>query len=337
MSGRATTGGSAGRPLPAMDAAVTPFFGRPVVSVDDVGEATSVIVGAGHSAGSAHEGAENGPYFLRALSKAHTWSAERPCVLDVRSGSEVLDGLVDLGDLDLHGLDAAGVIEAVRATVLALPPGVSPCVVGGDHTLTLGVVQALLMRSDEPFWVVQLDQHLDLQVWGAEPTREREPIFNTNVMSHVSDLLGPGRLLQIGVAPHMTVEDAARVAVAEYLAHVGRQVPLGSPELEDLHALDELSGRGRDVYVTLDIDVLERHAMSSTGYPADTGLTTGRLLGVLAAVLRGNRLVGCDLVEFAAPRDSRDPKTLADGGRAVAMLLHLLQALGRTPHDSGGS
>ncbi|MBM0275407.1 arginase family protein [Micromonospora tarensis] len=310
-----------------------PFCGLPSTPADAIApEAVAAVIGGGHSLGTPHEGTENGPFFLRTLSRAYTWSAETPSVLDLRAGASLLDGVVDLGDITFDGMSLTEALAAIEAVVRALPPHVAPCLIGGDHSVTLPVVRALCARRDRPFRVVQFDHHLDLQIWDKGTDRSaaaREPIFNTNVMSHVADEIGPGGLVQIGIDPYATVEAVAAPAVLDYLATVGRQICLTSPELDDPEAIRDAVGRGVDVYLTVDVDVLDRSAMSATGYPADAGLTVRELLRSIDAVLAGNRLIGFDLVEFAAPRTARDPKTLADGGRAVTIMLHLLGWLTR--------
>jgi arginase family enzyme len=311
-----------------LDRGVVPFCGLPLAQLSGIpADTAGAIVGVGHSLGSAHDGAENAPFFTRSLSKAHTWAANDPCILDVARRRPTLPAVVDLGDLQFDGLDLAEATAMIRDVVAALPDGVAPCVIGGDHTVCLGVVQALRRRRSEPFWVVQFDQHLDLQIWGKGPYTGREPLFNTNVMSHVADELGAGRLIQLGVSPYASIERAAVDDIARYLSVVGTQVCLDAPELFDDHAFRAVIGTGRDIYVSLDVDVLERHSMSSTSYPADVGLGMRDLLHLLDLVLSDNRLIGFDVVEFAAPREDRTAATLADGGRVVALVLRLLRAL----------
>lgn len=308
----------------------TAFCGLPFVPLREVPPtAAGVVMGAGHSLGAPHSGTENGPQFLRTLSKAHTWSAAEPAVIDLAGGRPLLSDVYDVGDIELPRDDLARALELIERAVAALPDGVAPCVIGGDHTVTLPVVRALLSRSSAPIWVVQLDNHLDLQLWGEDPDRSdgREAIFHTNVMSHVSDLVGPGRLLQLGVNPFATAEATSIDSALAYLRRVGRQVGVTDPALTDAAALSELAGRGRDIYLTVDVDVLDWQSMSATGYPAEVGLTVTQLLRVIDIVLAGNRLLGCDIVEFSADTADRTPKTLADGGRAVTILLHLLRHL----------
>lgn len=281
------------------------------------------ILGVGTALGSAYPGTENGPYFIRTLAKAHTWPASSPQVLGLSCG-QALQGVVDLGDLDLGERDLAGAMVAVESVVRGLPAEVAPCVIGGDHTVTHGVVQGLLARRGRPFWLVQFDHHLDLALWGATMGESQEGLFNTCVMSYVSRVLGLGRLLQLGVAPHAIVESGRLEEARSYLASVGTQISCSDPRLRDLSHVARISGTGRDVYVTVDVDVLQDSAMRSTSYPAPMGLDVRELLALIDAVVEGNRLVGFDVVEFAAPREARSARTLADGGRALMIFLHLL-------------
>jgi arginase family enzyme len=151
-----------------------------------------------------------------------------------------------------------------------------------------------------------------------------EGLFNTSVMSYVSRALGLGRLLQLGVTPHAIVESGRLEEAKSYLASVGVQISCSDPRLRDLKHVARVSGTGRDVYVTVDVDVLEDSEMRSTSYPAPIGLGLRELLALIDAVVEGNRLVGFDVVEFAAPREARSARTLADCGRALVIFLHLL-------------
>lgn len=320
-----------GQALPS-NTSVTAFCGVPLVSGDLPPGTTAAVLGAGSSLGSAHDGSENGPFFLRTLSKAHTWAAADPGVFTLRHGRNALDGIADLGDLDFTGMDLPQALDTIADAVRALPRDVVPCVLGGDHSITLPVVQVLAERRTKPFTVVQFDHHLDLQIWeGApgDPRAEREPVFNTNVMSHVSDLVGPGRLVQVGVSPFATVEARSLDAMRTFLAATGRQLCLTDPELHDPALFRAAIGQGHDIYLSLDIDVLQRAEMSSTGYPAEIGLSTHTLLRLIDLVLDGNRLIGFDLVEFAADRSDRSDGTLSDAGRATAVFLHVLSWISR--------
>lgn len=310
--------------------------------------ARAAVLGAGTSLGSSYSGTENGPYLLRALSGQFTWSASQPHVLDVDAPHAPLAGVVDLGDVSAadgaapgeaggdapDGRQLAAYQDALRRTVAGLPATVAPCVIGGDHSVTLAVVAGLRERGAAPFDVVQFDHHLDLQTWGEAPgglDDVPEPLFNTNVMSHVAREIRPGRLTQLGIAPYTVAEAPRAETVRRYLDEVGTRHSVVSPVLHD----DELFRRtvrpAERVYLTLDVDVLQATDMSSTAYPAVVGLSLTRLFRLIDLVLEGRRLIGFDLVEFGADRADRGEKTLADGARAATLFLRLLSLVNRPP------
>lgn len=158
-----------GQALPS-NTSVTAFCGIPLVSGDLPSGTAAAVLGAGSSLGSAHDGSENGPFFLRILSKVHTWAADDPGVFTLRHGRNALRGIADLGDLDFTGMQLSQALDTIADAVRALPTDVAPCVIGGDHSITLPVVRVLAERRTEPFLVVQFDHHLDLQIWEAPPT-----------------------------------------------------------------------------------------------------------------------------------------------------------------------
>lgn len=283
------------------------------------------VIGVPSCAGSAWEGVGNGPFFLRTLSNHLTWGPKNPGLLSL-ADSELVDlhRLVDLGDIDTRGLDAIGVADTLSAWVAQLPSNVIPAIMGGDHSLTLGSVIALSARYPS-MRVVQLDHHLDVQLWG---DGSLDPLFNTNVMSHVASVVGDGRCVQIGVGQFTAVERSHVQQATAELRRVGVQMPLtGAIPGAQLSAA---VGSSNPVYISVDVDVIGSSEMSSTSYPAVAGLTTRELLTLLDAILEDNVLVGFDVVEFAAPRDDRDHKTLADGARAALVFMHLLTHALRT-------
>jgi arginase family enzyme len=288
---------------------------------------------------------------IRAVSKQYTWSAADPCVMDVDEPDSPLRGAVDIGDLRVgEGADSedpsvrasalTSYMRELRTVVGGLPPGVAPCVIGGDHSVSLAVVQGLQDRGEAPFDVVQFDHHLDLQIWGkveAGPEAALDPLFNTNVMSHVSRAIRPGSLMQIGVGPYATAEAGSAHAVREYLAQVGPRFSVLSPAIRDDALFRAGTTVGKRVYLTVDVDVLQASEMSSTPYPAPVGLSVGRLLHLIALVLEGRQLVGFDVVEFAADRKDRSEKTLTDASRAALIFLRLLHRIVRQEPSPGAA
>lgn len=104
----------------------------------------AAILGACSSLGSPHHGAENGPYFIRRIAGAFTWSAVTPAIVHVHRRSLLFQQVVDLGDFE-PGRDSIEVyLKSLEALLNLLPPEITPCLIGGDHTITLAAVHSAL-------------------------------------------------------------------------------------------------------------------------------------------------------------------------------------------------
>lgn len=298
------------------------FFGIPRYAIGGGAEPAAVIFGVSSSLGGAFEDCRNGPFFIRRLSQRHVWQADQPTLVDLRSLSRRFEGFYDGGDLVPHS-DAEPFHRELFEFVAGLPAGAAPIAIGGDHSITLPLVSAVSASGSKRIKVVAFDHHLDFQYW----SKERDALFNTNVMSHISDLLGPGQVVHLGVDPVQTVGARLHEWYLAYLQRAGVQVPLFSSGLNNDEFVMNAVGRGQDVYLTIDVDVLGRAEMLSTAYPSDTGLPLARVIELVGLIAAENRIVGGDLVEFGAPAHDRRKATLSDAGRASALLLELIIAV----------
>ncbi|TMI78385.1 MAG: hypothetical protein E6H04_12545 [Bacillati bacterium ANGP1] len=95
---------------------------------------------------------------------------------------------VDGGDLQVEGLDPEHMVRAVRRH---LGPGI-PILLGGEHTITLGAVQALVARHHD-LVVIQWDAHTDLR-----SEYQGNPVCHATVMRRLLD--GGCPLVQLGIA-----------------------------------------------------------------------------------------------------------------------------------------
>lgn len=232
-----------------------------------------------------------------------------------------MQSVIDFGDID--GGDQGELFDGVRAAIELLSPDTVPVFVGGDHSISFGTVAALSDRSSKPIVVVSFDHHFDVQFWKPK----LDSLFNTNVMSHISKVVGPGRIVHLGVDPLQSVPRVRRCDFLSDIRKMGTQIPLGSNDLACDNAILDAIDPAADVYISFDVDVLHRNEMTSTGYPSDYGMPLERALGIIEALFSRNKIVGCDIVEFVADRADRSEKTLADAGRVTRVLLSLLLAI----------
>jgi agmatinase len=163
-----------------------------------------------------------------------------------------------------------------------LGPGL-PFILGGEHTITLGAVQALVARYHD-LAVIQWDAHTDLRA-----TYEGREIGHATVMRRILD--GGVPLVQLGIRAGTREEFALARERSLYLS---RGASLPDPLLEAL--------RPKSLYLSVDIDVLDPSVAPGTGNPEPDGASYAELLEGLRS-LSGHRIAGMDLVEVAPPWD----------------------------------
>lgn len=265
--------------------------------------------------------AEHAAFFIRNMSKAYTWQADKTTIMDLRRRDLSLICMSDGGDLT--GDDPKKLSYEIFNAVTELAPKTIPVFVGGDHSVTYPILSSLVQKHHVPVVLVVFDHHLDIQYWGDA----LDPLFNTNVMSHVAELSGVSRIVHIGVNPFVAVPATQHYQFLNELERAGTQIPLGSSDIDCDEAVLGAIPADSIVYLSVDVDVLCRAQMSATGYPSDTGMTLQRLLECIDLIAAHRQIIGCDVVEFAAKRDDRRQKTLADAGRATQILLSMLFAI----------
>ena len=300
---------------------ISTFFNLPSGALGNGCTPSVAIVGVTSSCASAFDGAQNAAYFIRNMSKAFSWQAEETAILDIGKPGITMQSMIDFGDVS--GSNQVEIIDGVKAAVELLSPDTVPIFVGGDHSVSFGTVAALSDRSATPIVVVSFDHHFDVQFWETE----LDLLFNTNVMSHISTIVGPGRIVHLGVDPLQSVPKDRRSDFLSDLKKMGTQIALGSPDLACDDAILDAIDPAADVYISFDVDVLHRNEIASTGYPSDYGMSLERALAIIEVLFSRNKIVGCDLVEFVADRADRSERTLADAGRATRVLLSLLLAI----------
>jgi len=225
------------------------------------------------------KGADGGPRDLRLASDSiETYSPW------VERDMEDLP-LADIGDCELPaGASPREQLDAARKEIASWwRPGLIPFMLGGDHTATVPVIEALAPSFPE-LQIVPLDAHPD--------TREEflgERYNYASAMARVMDTVAPARVFQIGM------RTGSR---EEYL----NRRPNFYPVLAG-HPVDVVRGllprlRSAPLYVTIDVDVLDPSEAPGTGSPEPGGLRVPELLEIVR-MLSDCEIIGGDLVEVA--------------------------------------
>jgi arginase family enzyme len=212
-------------------------------------------------------------------------------------------GIYDLGDIKFQrmGLDQA--LVRVESTLEKISGSCILICVGGDHTFTFPILRSRI-RADEEFHLVHIDQHLDLQLWGRFVSGTPDPLdppLHSNFVSHILKRFLNIKLTQVGVQSFHSIPGAGhleRTDAVKYLKSTGRKITDLQAQTLSNKELSELLPSNEKVYISIDVDVLSWIAVSNTGYPAAFGISFPRLLDILSILIRKNRIIGLDLMEF---------------------------------------
>jgi agmatinase len=184
--------------------------------------------------------------------------------------------------------DVAGALDLLSGIVgAALDAGHIPLVLGGEHSLTLGAVRPLAARHRD-LAVLHLDAHTDLR-----DSYEGNPLSHACAMRRVLDHDGVN-VTSLGIRA-ISAEEVPFLEANPDRVRVFRARERARWSLEEIVA----PLRGRPIYVSLDIDVLDAGIMPATGTPEPGGLSFDEVCAVLRATAGAGRIVGADLVELA--------------------------------------
>jgi agmatinase len=154
---------------------------------------------------------------------------------------------------------------------------------GGEHTITLGAARTLHKKYPQLSFL-QLDAHADLR-----DSYEGTPFSHACVGRRLAEL---GALVQVGIRS-LTREENLFIKegrVKTFFWH--RLAKLPQWEEEVCQALSP------QVYVTIDLDVLDPALMPSVGTPEPGGLDWRAVTGLLRRVAQKKTVVGFDVVEL---------------------------------------
>lgn len=200
----------------------------------------------------------------------------------------------DLGDLALPFGNVDKSLDLIeQASRQILGDGKFPIFLGGEHLVTYPLIKPFVEKYPD-LRVVHFDAHADLRT-----NYYGENNSHATVMHKVVEMLGPKRVYQFGI----------RSGIREEFLYARENTYLVLEEvLEPLKAvLAEL--KGKPVYVTLDIDVVDPAFAPGTGTQEAGGCTSREIIEAIH-VLQDLNVVGFDLVEVSPATDSSERTAL---------------------------
>ncbi|MBC7185677.1 MAG: agmatinase [Calditrichaeota bacterium] len=200
--------------------------------------------------------------------------------------SPVEHGIWTLPPLTSEASGPEAMVAAVRQAVAPLlADGKMVLTLGGEHSITLGAVQACKERYPE-LRVLQFDAHADMR-----DSYEGSPFSHACVMRRVVELGVP--VVQVGIRS-MSEEEVEPLRHSRLTTFFAEQHPSAAQVVEALNRF----GSG-PVYLTFDLDALDPAIMPATGTPEPGGLFWYQTIELLRGVANACHIIAADVVELA--------------------------------------
>jgi agmatinase len=233
-------------------------------------------------------GARFGPNAIRQASlNIETYS--------FRTGVDVEDlKLHDLGDLHVS-TDTEKTLKMLESVIKGiLEAGKTPVTIGGEHTITLGIMKGLGTRASKTA-IVSFDAHLDLrnEFMGLE-------LSHTTFMRRINEEAKPVKIIEVGTRAVCKEEltYAKSAGIEFFTTKQIREDRSGQVAKE----LKEKLAEYRNVYLSVDMDILDPAYLPAAQNPEPDGLEMHVLLDILDSIC-DKRVIGFDVLEVAPNYD----------------------------------
>lgn len=208
----------------------------------------------------------------------------------------------DSGDLELPFGDPDYALSFIEERALTiLDDEKIPCMIGGEHLVTLGAVRAAHHKYND-LHIVHFDAHADLrqEYLGVERS-------HACVLHRCHDIVGDGRIFQFGI----------RSGTREEFEFAKEHTFMNKFNFDGLKEAVQKIGQS-PVYFTLDLDVLDPSEFPGTGTPEAGGVTFLELLEAVREVSKLN-IVALDINELSPHYDP--------SGRSTALACKILREI----------
>ncbi len=291
------------------------------------------LIGVPHSGGNGTTERDQhlGPRALRHVSAVQR-RVHAPFHLDPWTCAKI----VDLGDVPFpRANDNEHCIQQITDFYRRVDAvGARPVSIGGDHSITGGIVQALgggALASGDPLCFLHLDAHTDVFTKVDHFLGAKKSAAHWGAYLADQGQVDPTHSMQIGLRGHARTLDWLQPSY-DYGYQVVTMADYRQRGAADVIAQIQEVLAGRPVYITFDLDCLDPTIAPAVANlePGEKGFDIDEAVGLLRAV-RGMNIVGGDIVCLMPTKDSPNQITaLTAGAIAFEMIALMAERVAQT-------
>lgn len=205
--------------------------------------------------------------------------------------------------------------------------GARPVSVGGDHSITGGIVQALgggKLAGGQPVCFLHLDAHTDVFTKVDHFLGAKKSAAHWGAYLADQGQVDPKHSMQIGLRGHPRTLDWLQPSY-DYGYNVVTMREFRARGLADVVAQTREVLAGRPVYITFDLDCLDPSIAPAVSNiePGEKGFDIDEAMGLLRAV-RGMNIIGGDVVCMMPTKDSPNNITALTASAVMFEMIALI-------------
>lgn len=215
---------------------------------------------------------------------------------DIETDSEVFThGIATVDPVTEDSSPEAMAAEVERRVNTLLDDKKFPVILGGEHSVSIGAFRAFAKHYDD-FSILQLDAHSDMR-----SEYEGSAHNHACVMARGKEV---ATIAQVGIRSTAIEEKENIDPDRIFYAHDIKE--------SDSSWMYQVSQKlGDNVYVTIDLDVLDPAYMPSTGTPEPDGLAYRDIINFMKLINERHNIIGLDVVELCPNEINKAPDFLA--------------------------
>ena len=203
--------------------------------------------------------------------------------------------LFDMGDIDLPFGNTERILNIIKENAKkAVFDNKILFSVGGEHLVTYPLVEAYYEKYKDDLVILHFDAHTDLR-----EDYMGEKLSHASVIKRIYDMVGQDKIYQFCVRSGEKEE-------FHYNTKGIFQEKFTFTKLAEI--VEEI--KGRPVYVTIDLDVLDPSVFPGTGTPEAGGINFHEMIDLIK-ILKNAKIVGADVVELSPHYDQSGISTAA--------------------------
>lgn len=156
-----------------------------------------------------------------------------------------------------------------------------PLLLGGEHTISLGSIKALAAKSKE-FTLLHFDAHSD-----SRDTYYGSKFCHACVVSRANEYC---KSYSVGVRS----VDEQSAKKNKNILYMAKMHEMDRKEI----VKDILKNTSKNIYLSVDLDVLDPSEMPSVGTPEPAGMRYHELKEIIKSVVKERKVIGMDFVEL---------------------------------------